>query len=559
MANRHLPLVVILALGCNGVVGNVGDRPSGAAGIAGQASDGTGGPSIGADGRYICNGGRHPTASEARRLTTFEYQNAIRDIFGAKVTASAQYPGSYGKSSTGYSTEPDINTVGEQGVESLMKASEDVAEGVAASLSTLLPCAAVPGDPGETCVGTFIDSFIRRAYRRPPTGEERSQLLTTYREGRASGANFSEGVAMLTSHALQTAQFLYITEAAAPAPGRTLDPYELASRLSFLFWGSVPDDALLEQAAQGALTNEVTLANEARRLLADPRADSSMQRLIREWSQTNAVSPADKDPSAFPGFDAAQALAIGASFDRFSADQMRNGTLTTLLNTREAWVDSTAATFFGVTATGSGWDKVAVDPTRYAGIATQPAFLASAAHFNTTSYVFRGRFVRKRLLCADMPPPPANAQAAFDQIAKPQDPTGKDLSAAVTAVAVCGACHKLIDPGGLSLENFDAIGKYRANYPSGKPIDPSGRLDAVGDHGIDFTSPIDLFSKLAAEPSVATCFSKQLLRFAFSRLDNEQDACAVQAVGDVLQGGGQLAAALTALAQSDAFIERRDP
>jgi len=562
MALKHLRLLVILALGCNGVIDGVdGDRVAGHSAMPG--ADGTSGqvPSLGADGRYNCDKGPYPGAASARRLTTFEYKNAIRDIFDGKVAASTQYPGAYGKSETGFSTEPGINTIGEQGAENLMKASEDVAEAVAMSLAKLEPCAGSATDPGETCATTFIDRFIKRAYRRPLSADERAQLLKTYRDGRASGANFTEAVAMLTSHALQTAQFLYITEAAAPAPGRALDSYELASRLSFLFWGSVPDDQLLESAASGSLNKSDALTGEARRLLGDPRADGSMQRLFREWTQTQMVAPGDKDHAMFPDFDDTLAASMEKSFDLFSADQMRGGTLATLLTTSETWADNTLAKFLGVAAPSGDWAKVALPSTRYAGLATQPAFLASAAHFNTTSYVFRGRFVRKRLLCTELAPPPANAQSAFDQIPKPQDPTGKDLSTAVTAVPLCGSCHKLIDPAGLALENFDAIGRYRATYPSGKPIDPSGRLDNVGDRGasIAFSSQVDLWSALAREPDVAGCFAKQLVRFTLSRPDDVADVCAIQAVGDVLKSGGQLGAALVGLTKSDTFQQRRDP
>src|SRR5258706_708754 len=135
MALEHLWLPVILALGCNGVIGSIDDE-RGVSGSAMPSANGTSGepPSLGADGRYICDKGPYPGAASARRLTTFEYQNAIRDIINGKVTASTLYPGAYGKSETGFSTDPDINTIGEQGAQNLLKANEDVPEAVRLSL-----------------------------------------------------------------------------------------------------------------------------------------------------------------------------------------------------------------------------------------------------------------------------------------------------------------------------------------------------------------------------------------------------------------------------------------
>ena len=229
-----------------------------------------------------------------------------------------------------------------------------------------------------------------------------------------------------------------------------------------------------------------------------------------------------------------------------------------LLISCEVWVDARMASFFGVAAPASGWAQVTLDE-RYSGLMTQPLLLASAAHYSSTFYVFRGRFLRKRLLCTELGAPPGDALAQFDKAQKPPDPTGKDLSNVVTQNPVCASCHSLIDPGGLSLENFDAIGRFRDGYPSGKAIDASGTMTSVGDHEIGFESYDDLFAALAGEPTVATCVGKQFVRFAMSRLDTVQDACAVQAVGDVVAApDGLIADALIALVSSDSFAYRRD-
>jgi hypothetical protein len=505
-----------------------------------------------------CDQGPYPAHSEARRLTVAQYQNAIRDIFDGHLSASTLFPGSYGKSVTGFSTEPAINAVGQQDVESIMEAAEEVAVAAAAAMRTLLPCSATTAD--QSCVSTFVDKYVQRAFRRPIAADERATLLAAYQDARTGGATFAEGVAMMLALALESPEFLYVTESAAPAPGRALDAYELASRLSFFLWDSVPDDALRAQAASGALSDPATLAAAARRLLADPKADAAMTRLFREWTRTAVIKPGDKDSATFPSFDDALASSMAQSFDRFVVDQARTGTLQSFLTTDQTWVDAAMADFLGVPRPASGWQKVAVTGTPMSGLGTQPEFLASAAHPTDTSYVFRGRFFRKQLLCTEMGPPPANAQATFQMLPKPPDPTGKDLSMIVRANPACAACHDLMDPMGLSLEGYDAIGRFRMTYSSGKAIDPSGTIAGVGDHSLSFTDFADLSQKLAAEPVVSDCFSRQILRFTLSRKDDAQDTCSIEAIKRALATSqGSIAETLVALTQTDAFVRRIDP
>lgn len=525
-------------------------------GCVGDIGDGPGDGALGEDGGPLCANGALPTRLDARRLTPTEYKNVIRDVFGSTVVPSDKYPGSYGKSSTGFSTEPTLYTVGEQSVESLMIAAEDVAESVAGSLPTLLPCAA-EADPGDTCLETYLSTYVERAYRRPITEEERATLVATYDDGRATGASFTEAIAMVTAHALQTPQFVYLTEAAG-GEGRELDGYELATRLSFYLWQTIPDEQLLAKAASGELADREARAAEARRLLADPRADATLIRFFREWTVTEDVTPGDKDPNAVAGFDDAQAASMAESFDRFVLDQARNGTIESLLTSRAAWVDANMARFFGQTSQPTEWTQTQLDE-RYSGLVTQPLFLASHAHYGDANYVARGKFVRVRLLCAELGSPPADAQAQFAAIPKPADPTGKDVSASVTANPSCAGCHHQIDPGGLALENFGALGEYRTTYTSGKAIDPSGTLLAVGDGDLTFASYSDMFAALANDPAVAACFGTQIVRFALSRPETEEDVCAAKEIGEVVASPeGKLADALVAMAVSDAFAIRRD-
>ncbi len=510
----------------------------------------------------MCDDKIHPAVTQARRLTAAEYQNAISVLFDGRLTPSTKYPSSAGKSVTGFSTEAVLNDIGAGGAEQLMFASEDVALQIPAALSQMIPCAT--SAPNEACVNTFLATYGTRAYRRPLTTAERNELLDEYRAGVASGASFSESVAMLVDHLLQMPQFLYVVERAAGAE-RPLAGDELASRLSFMLTDSLPDDALL--AAAPNLTDRATLTAQATRLLASTTANTAIARFFREWTGTTRLAPADKDQTAFPFFDAAYAQSMNESYDRFVVDQVRSqGTLRTLLRSTDAFVDRTMASFFGVTAPPAGqWAKVSLDGRRYSGVVTQPAMLASLAHSSETSFVFRGRFTRKHLLCEDLGAPPADAQSIFGSLPLPPNPTGKDISAVVVARPECSGCHSLMNPAGLALEQFDALGRYRTSYGSGKAIDPSGVLLNVGSrpgvagHDLTFTDQISMMEQLVNEPQVSTCLATQVFRFTFSRMETPADACAIQAIGDALSAsGGMLSQALTAMVATDAFTHRSD-
>jgi hypothetical protein len=530
--------------------------------ITGHRSPSSGPPQQTSDGRYVCNDALHPAVTQARRLTPLEYQNSIAILFDGRLTASSQYPGTVGKSITGYSTEAALNDIGSGGAEQLMFAAEDVALQLPAALSQLLPCAA--SSPGEPCVNTFLDKYGTRAYRRPLTSAERADLLAEYRAGVASGGSFSDSMAMLVDHLLQMPQFLYVAEKAG-GTARTLDGYELASRLAFMLTDAIPDDTLL--AAAPTLTDAATLDAQATRLLASPDANTTLARFFREWTGTVQVSPGDKDPSVFPAFDAAHAQSMNDSFDRFVLDQVRNqGTLRTLLRSTDAFVDSNVASIFGVAPPPAGqWAKIALDGSRYSGVVTQPAMLASLAHTAESSFVFRGKFIRKQLLCENLGMPPPNAQATFNTIPLPPNPTGKDVSAAIVARPECSGCHALMNPAGLSFEQFDALGQWRTTYSSGKTIDPTGVLPQVGGrpgvagHDLTFTNHISMMEQLAGEPAVATCLATQVFRFTFSRMDTTADVCAIQGIGDALQAsGGTLSEAILAVTGTDAFTHRSD-
>jgi hypothetical protein len=439
-----------------------------------------------------------------------------------------------------------------------MLAAEDVALALEPQLPTLLPCSTSSAD--DACAGTFLDTFGRRAYRRALSADERANLLGTFHDALTGGASFTEAVCMMTAHLLQAPRFLYVLEDAAPAP-RALGPDELASRLSFLLWDSIPDDALLDAAQSGGLSTPDQLAAQAQRMIDASQADPALARFFREWTGTVPLVPGAKDLTTYPYLTDALAGSINSSFDRFAADTVRNhGTLSDTLTGTSVFVDDQLASFFGVTAPPAGqWQKVALDGAKYAGVMTQPAMASSLAHTQQASFVFRGKFVRERLLCQDLGSPPANAQSVFAGLTLPPNPTGKEVSSGILSQALCASCHTLLNPPGLAFENFDAVGHFQAQYPSGRPIDPSGTM-TVGSDTLSFDGPVQLMAGLSTRAEPSDCFDRQVFRFALSRGETQADACALQDMSDALAASnGELRGAMMALVGSQAFTWKVDP
>ncbi len=492
---------------------------------------------------------------EGRRLTREEYRNVIGDLFD--VAPSDRFPGPSGKPITGYSTEPALGIVGEQSVEDMMYAAEDVAEAVAPRLAELLPCAAQAAD--DACAQSYLATFGRRAFRRSLTDSEQSLLMAIYSSERADDAPFADAVAVMTAEMLQMPGFVYLMEAPAEADeDRKLTGLEIATRLSFYLWASIPDDTLLDRAEAGELETAEAVMSEARRMFDDPRARRGLTRFFREWTESPALQLSDKTAALFPYFDEDFVAAVNTSFDLYIDDLVgSDGTLRELLTSPHSFANTALAEFYGVDAVDD-WTRIDLPAERYVGIITHPMVLAGLAHATEPSYVFRGRFVRRRLLCESPLPPPGNAMSAFNQLEKPEDPTARDLSDLVRARPDCSACHDLIDPPGLAFEHFDAVGAYRDAYPSGKAIDTEDQLLGASAEPLSFAGPVELVAKIVETPQVSECFSRQVFRYSVARMETEADGCALVGIDDALGDvDGSLADAFLAVPATDGFMYRR--
>jgi hypothetical protein len=491
-----------------------------------------------------------------RRLTAKQYGNSVRDIFEGKVAASAQFPTQdTGISLSGFSTDPDMTTVTQRSAEAIMLAAEDTAVAIGERLGEFLDC--YPAQQNESCAARFIDRYAPRAFRRPLFEPERELLLGAFRAVAPKG--FDVGIAAVVQTLLEAPQFLYLVEVGAtdaPNGPFELTGYEVAARLSYLLWETTPDAALTRAAADGKLATSAGVRAEAERMLGDPRATEALQRFYREWTR---LKPVAKDATTFPDYTAALGGAMLEQFDRFVVDATlgADATLERLLTRKDTFVNADLASFYGI-ALPSGSEpfrRVTLPAEQASGLLTHPALLSALAHDKTTSVVFRGKFVRTKLLCADLPDPPADALQRLPPM--PPNATARQKSEILRQVEECGGCHNLMDPIGLGFEAFDAIGRFHATGPDGAPVDDRGTINSGGTVTGDFDGVVALGEKLAGSEEVQRCMTRQLFRFTFSRKDGRDDACAIdQALGAFKSSGFSLRELILAVAELEAFRRR---
>jgi hypothetical protein len=374
---------------------------------------------------------------------------------------------------------------------------------------------------------------------------------------------FQEGIELVVQTALQSPAFLYRFEfggsAAAGQKLVRLSQHELASRLSYLLWASMPSDELLAAADAGQLATSEQIATQARQMLEAPRARQAVAEFYRQWLGVSDLENVKKDATAYPEFTPALQAAMAAELPAFvehviwSADR----SLTTLLTAPIGFVGSSfLAEIYGVEPpTDAGLSPIMLDPAQRAGVLTQAAVLAVHALPNQSSPVARGKFVRERLLCQVPSPPPPNLNVTPPEV----DPnlTTRERFAEHTESAECAGCHELMDPLGFAFESYDTLGRYRST-DAGKPIDTSGWISGSTDVDGTFQNARELTEKLAGSQQVRDCVATQWFRYAFGRHEGPADACALAKVqSDFTTTGLDLRELLVSLTQSESFLHRR--
>ncbi len=541
------------ALACNGGVGASDGAPQ-PAGVAGSAAAVV--PEL-APGVGVARVG-------LRRLTVTEIDNSIRDLLQDDSRPATRFlPEEILPPFDNDYREQFVSTVL---VESVEKMAEDVTSRLlqdASRRDAVVGCA--PADPAATdatCLRQFITQFGRKVLRRPLVEDDVNLFQTTADTYIAREANFYAGIEVVLSAFLQHPAFLYRVEAGTAVPAQPgvfkLDDLEVAARLSYLIWGSTPSSSLLDVAESAGLSSPSGIRDVAASMLDDPRASQTIDRFHALWLGYS-VLPHE------------QALATSMRSETSSLITrtfMNSEPWTNLFTATDTYIDATLADLYGLPAPAAGAGWVSYPDGARRGLLSHGAFLSMAGNYSDTSPTQRGKLIRTRLLCQEIPPPPPDVNNV-EPTTSAAGPCKLDRYAAHRASGtVCAGCHALMDPVGFGLENYDRLGRFRTHDLDADPASPTygqvleqcpipGEGEVVGLG--TFNGPGSLADVLVAANLLGPCVAEQFYRFAVGREKDDSDAAGIEEYKAKFAGSAyQFRELILALVASQGFGFRRE-
>lgn len=493
----------------------------------------------------------------ARLLTGTEYNHTVRDLLGDTTAPGSKFlsPGKvYGYDNNAYAW-----SISQTMAQDYLDASESLAA-TAIVQPGFLPCDPVADEAG--CLALFIDKFGKRAYRRPLDAEEKQILTDVYSAVRADASfTVNDALEAVVETMLQSPQFLYRVDEGIE--GTTADPnvvklsqYEVASRLSYFLWATMPDDTLFAAADAGELDTVDQIEEQARRMIADPRAKEGFQNFYRQWLRFDKVlNIVSKDPAMFPDFTPEIVNYMTEEMARYMDHVVweLDGGVETLFSLSYSFINGPLAKLYGYTpqpADPNTWVKASFDPAKRGGLLTLGGWLAAAGHAEQTSPVFRGLFIRTQFMCDELPPPPPDVMVTAPQIAPGS--TTRERFAQHSEDPYCASCHVKMDPVGLGLENYDPVGAWR-DTEAGLPIDATGEIYAGGDLTGSFDGAGELGKKLANSQTVKDCMVTQLFRFANGRGEDVLDKCTIFDLQQDFNKSGSIRELMVSMTKAEAF------
>jgi mono/diheme cytochrome c family protein len=400
------------------------------------------------------------------------------------------------------------------------------------SRKRILVCTPATAGQEEGCAKRILSTLMRRAYRRPVTGADLQPIMKFYREGRTDGG-FEAGVEMALRAVLVSPEFLFRVEQdpanIAPKTAYRISELELASRLSFFIWSSIPDDELLDQAIRGKLRTPAVLEQQVRRMLADPRSRALVDNFAGQWLFLRNLAGVKPDMRLFPDFDDNLRQALREETELFFDSIMREDrSVLDLLRAKYTFVNERLAKHYGIpNVYGSRFRRVELgDDSVRGGLLGQGSILTLTSYATRTAPVIRGKWILSNILGIPPPPPPATVPALKENAGIGKVVSMRQRMAEHRANPACSGCHQLMDPIGFALENYDAVGRWR-DAEGGKPIDASGGLP----DGSKFEGASGLQRALLSRPEVfTTTFTEKLLTYALGRGVEYYDAPSVRAI-----------------------------
>ncbi len=538
---RHLCLFFALLAGCTGAISDPPSAPGGPSPSDPRAPGTEVGPFA-------------PGPATMPRLTQVQYANAVADLFGAglpRISLEAdQNPHLF------FNIGAASTTLSEYGAQRYADSADAITEALFTDVTRrvdLLGC--VPTSGADGCVEPALADLGRRIYRRPLTDGELSRWLSVSEQ--AGATDPWDGPRFAIWGMLQSPNFLYRSNVGEPDPAdpsrRRYTSWEMAERLSFFFWNTTPDAELLDAAERGELLDDASLYDQAMRLAEDTRTRAAVQDFFAQYLDLGGLASVERTAERYPEWSETMASSMEMEL-RLLVDDIvfrRDGDLRELFSTRRTFVNSELATLYGVSAPDAS--PIAFVPVELpsdgprAGILTLGAFLAMNAHESETSPTKRGKYVRERVLCQSVPPPPDNVNLDLTQ-SEGETTTLRERLEEHRQNPACASCHSFIDPPGFLFESFDSIGRFRTEV-DGYAVDTSGDLD-----GTPLADATDLATALHDDPRVPACIVRQLFRHANARLETDsEEAALVELEAAFADSGYRFRDLMVALAMSEGF------
>jgi len=601
-----------------GCVGNIGPPHENAAGTAGASvtgsagtgsptggsaggstggtgattATGTGGDSVtGTGGSTVvvqCNG-IAPGRSPLRRLTTYEYNNTVRDLLGDTTNPGSALPAQVDSKQNPFGNDADEQTPNDVLVEKYQTVAEAIAARATANataLGKLHSCATnVTAANEEACARMIATSLAPRALRRTVATTEIDELVTLYKNVRALSTTitFASGVAATIEALLQAPEFLYRVELGAAVAGNTavkrVAGREMATRLSYMFWQTMPDPTLFQAADAGMLDTKEGVLQQAQKLLNDQKSHPTVAFFFDNLLPIPDLSGLTRDPALFPTWSGSIGAAMRTEVQRFLEHEIYENTAQTapphapgswpaILTAPYTFVNQALFNYYGASTfasgttavTGTALTKVNLNTSQRLGLLTLGGMAAGSTTSNLTNPVLRGVFILNKLMCKNIELPTGFTPMPVDPYS---GKTARERFSKHSASALCASCHQYIDPMGLPFENYDPVGLYRAserwtdrmtNITYDTPIDASGAVTGVSGTA---QNGVELVKLLATSPDIESCFASHWMRFAYGRSLESGDSCNQQAVQTAFTGANyNVKQLLLALTQSDGFLYR---
>ncbi len=498
-----------------------------------------------------------------RRLTKVEYGNTLHDLFGVDPAVADDLPAEvFGE---GY-----LNTLSPLQSEQYLAIANEVLDRIMASNNArptkvqkqLFGKTPPPGADERAAATKLARSLARNAYRRPPTESELDVLLRVFDLARENKLAYPGALRLMLKAVLVSPQFLFITPAMEAESGRSivpLDDYQLASRLSYLLWATMPDAELSALADRGKLHEPAVLKAQVKRLLDDPRSRALFDGFGAQWLGLGSLESKTFDTAKFPQMTGALRSSMYDEARLFFESIVReNRSVVSLVDCDYTFLNGTLAALYGLDkkVTGSRWRKVKLTDANRGGILGMPGILAVTSFPNRTSPVKRGVWVLEQVLGERVPPPPPNVPSLEKQDKQTvENLTLRERTELHRKDPVCANCHKVLDPIGFGLENFDAIGQWRDQDDAGGAIDAAGELPG----GKHFTSPKELKTIIAARSGdLARNVTEKLLAYALCRqLEGYDEIVVDHLMETIAKDGYRMQTLITEIVTSYPFTHRR--